>query len=333
VTIESCEPSRLAIEANITASGYTMDSAFRFNCIYLELTNRCNCACTFCPQPTMSRPLADMNPALAGRLLREIRASRLAKRVRLHVIGEPSLYPWIFDVLSMAYRLDLAVTLVTNGMLLGSVFGRRLSRQALDELVISIQTPDAHSYRQRKAPISFERYLQGIISFMADAYRRENHSSYLLRFMAASGVDRNEVLQRWRGALGPVLGIDTVQDESTTRPVHQRIEIGPRVALEFWPIIAWPGAVDVERETETTIGACQYCREQLAVLVDGTVTQCCWDSEGRTAMGRVGHDSLCQVLDTRAQQSSSGRNQFCQLCLGQWQRLKQMGVVGTIGGE
>ena len=125
----------------------------RWQRVYLELTNACNCACEFCPRSAMTRPIQHMNLGVVKRLLSEISALGIAPKVTLHVMGEPTLHPHFFEILDFTARLGLHVSLVTNAMRLGGGFGRQLAQVPLHELTLSIQTPDVDSFVYRNAPL------------------------------------------------------------------------------------------------------------------------------------------------------------------------------------
>jgi MoaA/NifB/PqqE/SkfB family radical SAM enzyme len=61
----------------------------RFQRIHVELTNKCNFSCVFCPDARMTRKRGFMDEALACKVLDEISELDLAEKVTFHVMGEP----------------------------------------------------------------------------------------------------------------------------------------------------------------------------------------------------------------------------------------------------
>ena len=74
----------------------------RLERIHLEVTNVCNFKCEFCPDAIMERKRGHMDWALLEKALDEIAEHRLAKTVAFHLMGEPLIYPPIFEAIALA---------------------------------------------------------------------------------------------------------------------------------------------------------------------------------------------------------------------------------------
>ncbi len=83
--------------------------------IHLEVTNVCNFKCEFCPDAIMERKRGHMDIDLLEKALDEIADHNLAKIVAFHLMGEPLIYPHIFDAIEMAIARQLNLHLTTNG--------------------------------------------------------------------------------------------------------------------------------------------------------------------------------------------------------------------------
>ena len=86
----------------------------RFNKIYLEISNRCNLRCAFCP-----------GTGRAPRAMSEEEFSSLLPKLRpwtdylyFHLMGEPLCHPHLDRFLELAGRAGFKVILTTNGTLL-----------------------------------------------------------------------------------------------------------------------------------------------------------------------------------------------------------------------
>ena len=82
--------------------------------VYLEITNVCNLACSFCPGTTRE-----------GRFMSEEDLVRLLEKLRgetqylyFHLMGEPLLHPSLGRFLTLAGEKGFRVILTTNGTLL-----------------------------------------------------------------------------------------------------------------------------------------------------------------------------------------------------------------------
>ena len=86
----------------------------RFQKIYIEIINRCNLCCSFCP--TSDRPARMMSVDEFEKVAAQ--AAPFTDYICLHVKGEPLMHPWLGDILSIAHQNGLKVNLTTNAVLL-----------------------------------------------------------------------------------------------------------------------------------------------------------------------------------------------------------------------
>ena len=89
--------------------------------IYIEITNRCNLSCDFCPGTR--RPPRTMTPAEFRTLTQRLRGE--TGYLYFHVLGEPLLHPQLPELLAIAGELAFRVCLVTNGTLLTPNWARK----------------------------------------------------------------------------------------------------------------------------------------------------------------------------------------------------------------
>ena len=110
--------------------------------IYIEITNRCNLSCDFCPGTR--RPPRTMTPAEFRALAQKLRGE--TGYLYLHVLGEPLLHPQLPELLAIAGELGFRVCLVTNGTLLSRQRDALLGADALwlampiTELLVAVYT-------------------------------------------------------------------------------------------------------------------------------------------------------------------------------------------------
>ena len=70
---------------------------------HVEVTNRCNFSCEFCPDSGMKRERGFMDHAMFEGNLDEVAKKRLASTVHFHVMGEPLIYSGIVDAIGYAH--------------------------------------------------------------------------------------------------------------------------------------------------------------------------------------------------------------------------------------
>ena len=81
---------------------------------YVEITNRCNLACSFCPKT--KREPRTMSAQEFGLVLSRLEG--YVQYVYLHVMGEPLLHPELTTLFALAKAWDMKICITTNGTLL-----------------------------------------------------------------------------------------------------------------------------------------------------------------------------------------------------------------------
>lgn len=317
--------------------------------LHIEVTNVCNFKCEFCPDAIMVRRRGHMDPALLEQILDEVATTQLARVVAFHLMGEPLIYPHIFQGIHMAVARGLDLHLTSNG----STFALwpehidKLLHSHLPKLTISLQTPDPVTFTIRGAPprLTPERYFAGITQFLQAHLRSDSPTQVHLKFLDTSphpflvphkALSVINSAQQMRSELSAwatrvLQGIPDAPDPdwvgsqiATYRPGRwQQIRLHPRLVLETFPLDSW-GNVETERVIPARWGYCNGASGQAGVLYDGTVVPCCKDYEGRIPLGQVmlGGSLLDILAGQPACALRQGFNRFqvnnavCQRCMG-----------------
>lgn len=280
--------------------------------IYVELTNRCNFACEFCPNPVMERAPGQMPFGLLERILDEVAVARIARLIVFHQQGEPTLYARLLDAVRAAAARGLATCVTTNGSTLGDRLVDGLVEAGLARLVISLQTPDEASFRIRGARnLSYaafeERVARGIRRALAApaGAATEVTVAFLTKplgmlSLPTAGRDwaivRDDaglraILRRWAAiALGGGVLPPAVERviERARAARWNRLRLARRLTFETRVVGEWPApdAAGAPRWHSTPIGTCHGLSEHFAILWNGDYAFCCVDHEGRTSTAR-----------------------------------------------
>ena len=105
-----------------------------FSRVYLEITNCCNLACSFCPGTT--RRAAFLTVAQFTHLAGALRGQ--TRFLYFHVMGEPLLHPELPELLDIAGRMGFRVVLTTNGTLLPKRQRELLAAPALHKVSVDL---------------------------------------------------------------------------------------------------------------------------------------------------------------------------------------------------
>lgn len=286
--------------------------------IYLELTNICNFNCDFCPIHISKRPKGFMDFQLFEKVAKEIAHHKICEKISFHIMGEPLIYPRFMDAVSLIKSLGLKADLTTNGSLLTADTAKNLVHAGLDYITISLETVDATEHQCRGIGLSHREYYSQILE--AVRILSEGGVDVTIPMMNTSsrkyfslspdiGVSSrdyvfSEKIQKLvydvREALGLPVSIKeckiAVKSANIGKPV--KLRIAKKVAVYVQMLWDWGNAFSKEKIFEAKFGQCGYMLENIGVLHDGTVTLCCGDFEGKTAIGNVIKSSLSEILSS-----------------------------------
>lgn len=213
--------------------------------------------------------------------------SSLAGHVRclyFHLMGEPLLHPLLGRFLDLAGDVGLPVNLTTNGTLLGCYADMLLCKSALRQVNISL-----HSLSEDQAG---GQVLKDAIAF---ARRASGQGRPIVTFrLWNERTGESNAQNRWiLSCLGAEFGregltLDAVED-------GRGLTLADGIYLNLAEQFDWPGT---ERDEVGGQGFCMGLRDQIGVLVDGTVVPCCLDAEGAIPLGNLLEQSLEDILTT-----------------------------------
>lgn len=250
----------------------------RFQKVYLEITNRCNLRCRFCPG-TRREP-RQLSEEEFCRILAKLRP--YTNFLYFHLMGEPLCHRSLGGFLKLSQAFGFRVILTTNGTLLGRQQEILLNAPALHKVNVSLQAFEANDL-----DIPFSEYLDGCFSFGKAA---QGGALVVYRLWNRGGADkRNEEIL---SAMAKAFPKPWITERRGTR-------IADRVYLEYGEKFDWP---DLRGEDGGGELFCYGLRDQIGVLCDGTVVPCCLDHEGDIALGNLFQQSLEEILSSpRAQ--------------------------------
>ncbi len=258
---------------------------------YLEITNVCNKSCSFCPGT--KRPAAWMSRDLFELAARQIK--ELADEVYLHVLGEPSLHPKLTAFLDYCEALKLAVKITSNGV----TFPDAWRHPAITQINFSLHSFDWE--HEQAALLALAKGIKTLAYLRPELYlnlRLWNLAEY--QTMSATNLP---LIQKISALFGQT---DYVFLNRKSQCLAGRV---------YWnsdSVFDWPGEIAAAGELPETAGRCYGLVTQFAVLVDGTVTPCCLDSEGAIALGNVQNEPLSAILSSeRAQKIRYGFEHNC----------------------
>jgi MoaA/NifB/PqqE/SkfB family radical SAM enzyme/surfactin synthase thioesterase subunit len=136
----------------------------------IEITTRCNLACSYCARAGLKPREQDMPLERFRRLLDLLPH---AYRITLVGLGEPLLHPQVVEMVAIASALGRRVALVTNAMALDPRRSAALLAAGLDSIAFSLDAVDRGVAARTRPGIDLERVLSNIRAFTALAAGEE----------------------------------------------------------------------------------------------------------------------------------------------------------------
>ena len=243
-----------------------------FKRAYVEITNRCNLHCSFCPGTTRDR--RTMTPAEFRIIAQKLRP--YTDYLYFHVMGEPLLHPELPQLLQMADALGFRVCLTTNGTLLSRCAEILLNAPALHKVSISL-----HSFEGNDGG-DITDYLEAVWAFCQKA-----NCIVSLRLWNEGGQNcRNGEIEAF---FSQKIGLSV---QSLPKDPTGSRKLGKKLYLESAAKFDWPDPTAQDQNVEF----CHGLRQQIAVLCDGTVVPCCLDGNGNIPLGNLLRQDLSAIL-------------------------------------
>ena len=246
----------------------------RFRKIYVEISNKCNLSCAFCPGTR--RGSCSMTERQFFSLLPKLRP--YTDYLYFHILGEPLCHPRLGQFLEISQKQGFRVILTTNGTLLKKRQALLLDAPALHKIHISL-----HAFEANDLDTSFEDYLHDCIAFGKAA---EGKKIVVYRLWNEGGQDakNQEILEELHAAF-PGIWV----------PGRRGTAMGNKVFLEPGEKFDWPDLSALEYPGPFF---CYGLRDQLGILADGTVVPCCLDHDGDIGLGNVFEEDLETILNS-----------------------------------
>ena len=257
---------------------------------YIEITNRCNLRCSFCPGT--KRAPRTMTPAEFDLVLERLTGQ--VEYVYLHVMGEPLSHPQLAELLALAAARERKVCITTNGTLLARQTETLLAARTLHKVSVSLHSFEGNDGAQERE----RQYLEEVWSFAARAAAQG--VIVALRLWNEGGAEtRNGVIEAFLHEKCP---------GEWPEPRGGSFRLRDNLYLERAKKFDWPDLNAQERGTQF----CYGLRDQLGVLADGTAVPCCLDHEGDIALGNLFTQPLSEILQSeRACALREGFSRHC----------------------
>ena len=240
---------------------------------YLEITNVCNLDCLFCPKTERTKRRMSMEEF-------DLLTDKLRDRVQFlyfHLMGEPFLHPQLAEFIRMARNKGFVPVLTTNGTLLAR------ADEVVEALPYKVQI-SLHS-QEGNGKDNLEEYMDEVMGFAKKAASRG--TIVILRLWNQGGYEsENDRL------------LDLIARYQSRPWVERRDgwKLMENLYIEYDRMFEWPETERNEYAEQPVF--CYALRNQIGVLVDGSVVPCCLDHNGDIVLGNLFEQSWEEILSS-----------------------------------
>ncbi|MGL4393241.1 MAG: radical SAM/SPASM domain-containing protein [Fusobacteriaceae bacterium] len=267
----------------------------KFKKVYIEITNVCNLTCSFCP--VTKRVQKFMSVQDFEMILNKIK--NFTDYIYLHVKGEPLMHKNFSELLQIASKNNFFVNLTTNGTLIKNHAETLCEDFAPRQINFSL-----HSFDNNLNIIENENYLENIFEFTKKSLEKK------LSFIS---------LRLWNENPEKFSEIKKIGNKIIFEKIEKYFELDFKISEKLWEDFGsnkksiklrenlfvnfdeeftW-SEISKKNSDKYETGFCYGLRDQIAILVDGTVVPCCLDGEGVINLGNIFESSLDEILLTQ----------------------------------
>ena len=203
-----------------------------------------------------------------------------SKYIYFHLMGEPTVHPLLPQFIRKARENGFLPSITTNGSLLAKR-GEELLQSSLYKVSISLHAPEANAAFRK------EGYLESCIAFAREAAKRGTYVALRL-WNLGSDADNSDIIKFLR---------DEFPGEWRDIRGGRSQRLSERIFLEWGERFDWPdlGATECAADADLF---CYGLRDQVGVLVDGTVVPCCLDADANINLGNLFDSELDDILSS-----------------------------------
>lgn len=281
----------------------------KFHRAYIEITNVCGLACSFCPpkdQPTQTMSLSFFESIL-------VQLQEYTRDIALHVMGDPMVLSNLDDYLDVAQGFGFSVMITTSGFYLDEPRRAMLFHPCIKQVNVSL-----NSFNKNNVSRSFTAYMENILALCDEKLNQSREFFINLRLWNLDETYSEEAFNEQLFSLLEnhfILNKGLIRDSISGE--RQSLRLASKILLHFDHYFQWPS---LHNEISGD-GYCHGLSRQIAILADGRVVPCCLDGEGIIELGNLhaanlgkilGSERSCSIID--GFKEGKAIEELCQKC-------------------
>lgn len=253
--------------------------------ITVELTNRCNLECKFCPRHLVEMKPGNITSELFYKIIDEAK-KYLPVCAVFFFRGESLLHPQLTEFIKYAKMQGLSpIQLASNGLELNDEIADKLIESGLDFISFSLDTNNEEVYKNSRKFGNLAQSRENVIKFARKCQNRKA-----------------------KGLSAPEIQVSTVDVED--------YKVGQKEFIDFWRKYADKVRVYIEHSNDSHLGSiskdllalqtsrkpCKKLYTDIIVYYDGTIGLCNHDWDNKINIGNASDKSLRDIWNSQKYQ-------------------------------
>ena len=247
-----------------------------FKKVYIEITNICNLKCKFCPDTIRKKEFMSIDNF--EKIISKIH--KYTKLVALHVKGEPLLHQNLKQILEILEKYNLNTNITTNGSLIKENLEIIKNSKAVRQINFSIHNITQNENLNQEYMKNIFKAVEGLENIII-SYRLWN-----LKDIKENDKNSNIIKQ-----IEEYYNIENLKENLKK---NEFIKLKNNLFINQDKEFIWP---NIKNEEIIESGRCLALKEQIAILVDGTVVPCCLDNNGDISLGNILKEDIEEILN------------------------------------
>ncbi len=246
--------------------------------VEIEITNRCNLNCIFCPRTKLKRNIVDMDIDIFKKAIDELTAEYDDIIVSLSLMGEPLLHPKFLEFVDYAMNSNIFNLIVeTNGTLLNDVIISKLSSYPANKLTILFGIDAFENSTYSTLRKSNKNYFD-IVKSNIEKFLQYNETNRLRTFIQIVKMEENkseiEQFYKYWEKFTPNIVIQKYNNYSGLLEKKDFTDLTP---IERFP--------------------CWHLQRDLEIFSNGEVPLCKQDINAKFSIGNIKNESILTIWE------------------------------------
>jgi len=247
-----------------------------FKKIYIEITNVCNLNCKFCPETNRKKEFMSLENF--EEVISKIHSH--TKLVMLHVKGEPLLHNNLEEILKILEKYNLKTNITTNGTLIKKNIEIIKNSKSIRQINFSLHSMSQNENLDKQYLIDIFESVEELHNIII-SYRLWNLQS----------IKENDINSSIIKQIEDYYNIPNLKQQLLE---NEFIKLRENMFINQDTEFEWP---NLNNESILKKGRCLALKEQVAILVDGTVVPCCLDNNGDIPLGNIFEEAFEDILN------------------------------------